>query len=215
MFARTSFFDSPVASCRKRPFSLARLLDDPHFEEPFERIVRFRPLHGSIVRKEATKRIAVDLTETDTDVVVAADIPGFRKEDLSVHLDGRVLTISAKNVQSGHRTSKNDATKDDQTDTETAEPQEETKHSAEDAAKEPEQGPEPQQETNEAVEEPKKDTVRRHLTERTIWTRRASVSRTLRLPADVDAEGTETSFENGVLHLKFPKKEQVHVIAIE
>ncbi len=42
------------------------------------------------------KLIKVDITENETDYVLLADLPGFRKEDISVDYEDKNLTISAK-----------------------------------------------------------------------------------------------------------------------
>ena len=41
-------------------------------------------------------KIKIDLTEHDNDYVVKAEIPGVRKEDIDVRVDGRQLTIAAE-----------------------------------------------------------------------------------------------------------------------
>ncbi len=38
----------------------------------------------------------MDITENETDYVLLADLPGFRKEDISVDYEDKNLTISAK-----------------------------------------------------------------------------------------------------------------------
>ena len=41
-------------------------------------------------------RIRLDVTETDGDYLVKADIPGVKKEDIKISIDGNAVTISAK-----------------------------------------------------------------------------------------------------------------------
>ena len=42
------------------------------------------------------KLIKVDITENDTSYVLLADLPGFKKEEISVDYEDKNLTISAK-----------------------------------------------------------------------------------------------------------------------
>ena len=43
---------------------------------------------------------AVDVFETDTEVVVKAELPGVRKEDVQAHVEGDTLTIRGESRQS-------------------------------------------------------------------------------------------------------------------
>lgn len=45
---------------------------------------------------EGTPQIKLDLSEHDDSYVVKADIPGVRKEDIDVRIDGNQVTISAE-----------------------------------------------------------------------------------------------------------------------
>ena len=40
--------------------------------------------------------VSVDVSETDTDVVVTADLPGYEKEDIEVGIKDRRLTVEAE-----------------------------------------------------------------------------------------------------------------------
>lgn len=53
-----------------------------------------RPLHGDPLPNPA--QIKVDVTETDKDYTVHAEIPGVNKEDIHVTLDGNTVTLSAE-----------------------------------------------------------------------------------------------------------------------
>jgi len=72
--------------------------------EPFSELMSLREamdrlVEESIVRPRAvlapffTEGIAVDMYETDDDVVVKATIPGVKPEDLHVSVSGDILTI--------------------------------------------------------------------------------------------------------------------------
>jgi len=45
---------------------------------------------------ERTPQIRVDVSESDGHYLVKADIPGVKKEDIDVRIDGRQVTISAE-----------------------------------------------------------------------------------------------------------------------
>jgi HSP20 family protein len=45
---------------------------------------------------DTAPQIRIDVTESDSGYVVKADIPGVRKEDIDVRIDGNQVTISAE-----------------------------------------------------------------------------------------------------------------------
>ena len=45
---------------------------------------------------ERAPRIRVDLTENESNYIVKAEVPGVRKEDIDVRIDGNQVTISAE-----------------------------------------------------------------------------------------------------------------------
>ena len=53
------------------------------------------------MRSQAARppQIRIDLSETESDYVVKADVPGVRKEDIDVRVDGKQVTISAELTQ--------------------------------------------------------------------------------------------------------------------
>lgn len=64
-------------------------------EELFDRMSRgFEP------RGLAVHEVAVDVSETDSDLVVTADLPGYDKDDIDVAVEGDRLTISAEHEES-------------------------------------------------------------------------------------------------------------------
>lgn len=76
--------------------------------DPFSDIARFEPFHGleewmrdfslrpALRDWNVEPRIKMDVTETDTAFIVKADIPGVKKEDIQVDVDGNEVTISAE-----------------------------------------------------------------------------------------------------------------------
>lgn len=94
---------------------------------------------------------ATDVSETENEIVVKAELPGFSPDQIDIRLEGNVLTLK------GQVTS----------------------------------------------EEERKDEGQVHLRER----RMSSFQRSFTLPSGVDADKAEANFENGVLTLTLPKRE--------
>jgi HSP20 family protein len=64
--------------------------------EPFPSTLRdlWRPWRGDVA--EQAPQIRLDLSETDNAYAVKAEIPGVKKEDIDVRVDGNQVTISAE-----------------------------------------------------------------------------------------------------------------------
>ncbi len=77
--------------------------------DPFDDLFRgffVRPVEFSPTAE--TPSIKVDIKETDNKYVVHAELPGMKKEDIHVHVDGPVVSITAerrqdKEVKEGER----------------------------------------------------------------------------------------------------------------
>jgi HSP20 family protein len=69
---------------------------DPFAIEPWEDTMRnlFRPWKLDLA--ETTPRIKVDVSEQEGSFAVKAEIPGVRKEDIDVRVEGNQVTISAE-----------------------------------------------------------------------------------------------------------------------
>ena len=65
--------------------------------EPFPSSLRdlWRPWRSELAEPRAPQ-IRIDLSETDKDYTVKAEIPGVKKEDIDVRIDGNQVTISAE-----------------------------------------------------------------------------------------------------------------------
>lgn len=76
------------------------------FDEVFDRFfnapLAFPAFNYEPIRKamEGTWMPAIDLTETEKDFILRAEVPGIPRENLDVHLEGEVLTLT------GHREQK-------------------------------------------------------------------------------------------------------------
>lgn len=76
---------------RFNPFGeLARF--DP-FGEDFSRAFALRPMLGQL---ESQPQMRIDVTEDEKAYTIKAEIPGARKEDLKVSIDGNLVSISAE-----------------------------------------------------------------------------------------------------------------------
>ena len=64
--------------------------------DPIETAFRnmLRPWRES--RLETAPQIKLDVDETDGEYIVKAEIPGVRKEDIDVRIDGNLVTLSAE-----------------------------------------------------------------------------------------------------------------------
>jgi len=69
---------------------------DPLALDPFEDTFRSLMRPWRMEAMEAAPRIKLDLSELDSSYMVKAEIPGVRKEDIDVRVDGNMVTISAE-----------------------------------------------------------------------------------------------------------------------
>ncbi len=72
-----------------------RLLD-PSFSDSFDTALRrfFSPV--AIETDTQALKMRIDVSEKDNNYVVKADIPGVKKEDINVRIDGNVIQIDAE-----------------------------------------------------------------------------------------------------------------------
>lgn len=69
---------------------------DPLALDPFDDAFRSLMRPWRFDMPEAAPRIRLDLTEQDGNYAVKAEIPGVKKDDIDVRIDGNVVTISAE-----------------------------------------------------------------------------------------------------------------------
>jgi len=79
-------------------------------EEAFENVFRGVPVWvpSREMRALAPTQIRMDVTENDKEYVVRAEMPGVKKEEISVTIDGNEVTLSAevkqeKDIKDGER----------------------------------------------------------------------------------------------------------------
>lgn len=126
---------------------------DDMFPEMFRRFMR--PVKGSSLSTEALGEIRVDLSESDKSYEVSAELPGAKKEDIRVTIDGNYVSISA--------------------------------------------------EVKRESEEEKKKKGERTVVKELFY---GSASRGFSLPHEVDENAAVAKFENGILKLTLPKKQE-------
>lgn len=76
--------------------------------DPFrsiEEMMRDFPFSQALRGIDAERRIRVDVSETDQAYLVKADMPGLKKEDIKVAVDGNRVSISATIQQAKEETS--------------------------------------------------------------------------------------------------------------
>ena len=71
-------------------------LIDPFALDPMDDIFRSVMRPWGLALSEAAPRIKIDVSEQDGSYLVKAEIPGVRKEDIDVRIDGDQVTISAE-----------------------------------------------------------------------------------------------------------------------
>ena len=75
------------------------------FDELFKDVAPgffIKPLHGDPL--PASSQIRIDVTENDKEFVVHAEIPGVRKEEIQVAIDGNTITLHAEVKQHDKQT---------------------------------------------------------------------------------------------------------------
>lgn len=69
---------------------------DPLGLDPFEDTFRSLMRPWRMSTSERAPQISLDISEKDGSYTVKAEIPGVKKEDIDVHIDGNMVTISAE-----------------------------------------------------------------------------------------------------------------------
>jgi HSP20 family protein len=71
---------------------------DPFSIEPFEDLFRswLRPMRADIAAAAAVPQIKLEVRENDKEFVVKAQIPGVKKDDIEVKIDGDMVSINAE-----------------------------------------------------------------------------------------------------------------------
>ena len=75
------------------------MFEEDIFEELLRmrrRIERLMRSFGSLASFEEAESFPVDISETENDIIVRADLPGFSRDEVSVNATENTLTIEAK-----------------------------------------------------------------------------------------------------------------------
>ena len=81
---------------RRRPHALPAVLDE--MDRAFDRFFRW-PLLRTLEGEEFDFGPAVDVYETDTELVVRAELPGVKKEDIDLTVEDDRLLLTGSNRQ--------------------------------------------------------------------------------------------------------------------
>jgi HSP20 family protein len=73
---------------------LPDLMNTDPFNDAFRSLMR--PLRWDMAEAAAAPEIRLDVTENDGLYTIKADIPGVRKEDIDIRIDGPVVSLSAE-----------------------------------------------------------------------------------------------------------------------
>lgn len=69
---------------------------DPFALDPFDDAVRSLMRPWRVDMPDAAPRIRIDLSEQDGSYALKAEIPGVKKDDIDIRVDGNTVTISAE-----------------------------------------------------------------------------------------------------------------------
>ncbi len=78
------------------------MIEDDIFNELLRmrrRIERLMKSLGSVVKLEEIESFPIDVSETENEIIVRADLPGFSKEEVSVNVTENSVTIEAKHKE--------------------------------------------------------------------------------------------------------------------
>lgn len=71
-------------------------LFDPSFNDSFETALRRFFAPAGMDKEAAALQMRIDVSEKDNQYLVKADIPGVKKEDINVRIDGDLVQIDAE-----------------------------------------------------------------------------------------------------------------------
>nr|CAG8577091.1 13881_t:CDS:1 [Entrophospora candida]CAG8580202.1 10907_t:CDS:1 [Entrophospora candida] len=156
------------------------------FDEPFFTAARrFPTLPSSLINNTSFFRPSVDLAETDKSYVVEAEVPGVKKEDLSVEfLDDRTLILKGK-VERGSGAGNGEGLRT----IDTTKSEEGTGGGGDESS------------TTDIVESTNGTSSGQLLNERAV----GSFQRYFQFPGRVDPEKIKASYKDGILSVTVPK----------
>lgn len=132
----------------------------------------------------------VDVREDDQHIHIDADLPGFRKEDVDISIEGKTLTIAAEHKEEIGPPSQQQ--------------QPQATQAGQPAQQQAGQKPSQQQVTRRAAGQEEHQKGQYLLRER----RYERFTRSFALPDDVDTQNVQAKLENGVLEITLNKSQQ-------
>ena len=200
----------PTPSVFQGQYGVCSALDS-FFEDPFDSAFDsafFSPRPGSMavsplrITSSTSKnpmQMNLDVSETDAGVSIVADLPGVPKENISISLDGKTLTLKAE-----RRSEPADC-----------DPLEESANQGTDepsAAQEQEKFGQARSQPVEGEDGRKRKSQWKRI-ERTF----GSVTRVIRLPHNVNEDQVEANCKDGILRINIPKmpKPEAKAISIQ
>ena len=201
-FPSSSVFQSPRGPCS---------VLDSFFEDPFDSAfdstffvprtssMAVSPLRITPTSLEKPMKMNLDVSETDAGVSIVADLPGVPKEDISISLDGKTLTLKAER----------------RSELADGDPLEEGPNQGTDepsAAQEQEKFGQTRSQPVEGEDGRKRKSQWKRI-ERTF----GSVTRVIRLPNNVNEDQIEANCKDGILRINIPKmpKPEAKIIPIQ
>jgi HSP20 family protein len=150
---------------------------------------------------------AVDVREDDKHIYIDADLPGFRKEDIDISIEGKTLAITAEHKEEIGQPSQQPQPQMTQAG-QPQQGQQQAQQAGQPAQQPPQAGqgqkPSQQQVTRRAAGQEQQQKGQYLLRER----RYERFTRSFSLPDDVDTQNVQAKLENGVLEITLNKSQQ-------
>jgi len=175
-------------------------------EELVERVDQELGKIGASFELPGGRRVPVDVIDGPDAVTVAADLPGYEEESITVEFDDGVLTIAATPAEDAASIGEPEAAEANHGDDEASHDDAGADHGDDEA-------PHDNAEAPHDGESPSTDERTYQIRER----RRGDVSRRVPVGATVDAGGATAAYDAGVLTVTLPKRSAVdtHRIDVE
>ena len=182
-------------------------------EELVERVDQELGKIGASFELPGGRRVPVDVIDGPDAVTVAADLPGYEEESITVEFDDGVLTIAATPVEDAASIGEPEAAEANHGDDEASHDDAGADHGDDEAPHDNAEAPHGDDEATHDGESPSTDERTYQIRER----RRGDVSRRVPVGATVDAGRATATYDAGVLTVTLPKRSAVdtHRIDVE
>ena len=182
-------------------------------EELVERVDQELGKIGASFELPGGRRVPVDVIDGPDAVTVAADLPGYEEESITVEFDAGVLTIAATPVEDAASIGEPEAAEANHDNAEAPHDNAEAPHDNDEATHDDAGADHGDDEATHDGESPSTDERTYQIRER----RRGDVSRRVPVGATVDAGRATATYDAGVLTVTLPKRSAVdtHRIDVE